>query len=195
VRDALRTEGRRVELDSMARVSMHSGVFHRSALQAIARGGYTHAVIQSWSINDTTGGAVSPYSIDTAIARTKQLVHECMTRGITPIVTEPVWNGTAAAVLPTLGAFIDSIEAQGTPVIRLWQTWCVDGSKQTLRSIYDAGDGIHPNDAGHQAVANLIMAQRYRFGLNNATGASVHDHTIGVRRAIEQAERRKRVKR
>jgi hypothetical protein len=165
MRDAMRTAGELVDMDNMARVATHSGVFHRAALQAIVRGGYTHAILQAWSINDTVGGMATPWDIYGAIARVTELLRECEARKIAALVVEPVWNGTAAAVLPVLGTFIDSLEASGVPVLRMHEVICNEGSKTTLRTEYDSGDAIHPNDAGQQALSDAGMALSSRLFL------------------------------
>lgn len=165
VRDALRLRGNTVDLTSVARVAQHSANFQANGLQELQRGGYTHAFIQAWSINDTLGGMATPYDVYGAILRVNQMLYACQELDTVPIVVEPMWNGTGQAVLPALGNFIDQLDASGVAVLRMPRLLST-GNKMTLQPQYDSGDGIHPNNLGQQVLADFILANAGYFGLD-----------------------------
>jgi len=111
-----------------------------------------YILIKGWTPNDTPINTQSTYNQTWAYVT--DMVNYALQVGVQPIVsTAPFASGYTCSYIQTNNARVMALPASVRKVdlFNLWTPGC------TWNASYNSGDGIHPNDAGTSAAANLIL--------------------------------------
>ena len=163
----LRDNGEPVGYSVFAQAGQRSFMSYNNALPAVMSGTLTHLVIRPWSVNDHGTGTTAAVAND-AIQRTNLLIQACFDYGVVPILLRPFAYGSfPAAALPLIHSYVDSYKASGGLVLDFTSVVNVSGSlvnvKPEFLTVNSGGstvDPTHLNDAGHQAIADDIIAHK-----------------------------------
>lgn len=116
--------------------------------------------IATYSPNDVFFGDGSQANADAAFSRALDLAHHVIRGGGTPVLIAPApWGGGPIndAVRQTILARVRSLTAGGLAVLDFDRVLTNGHSPAGMRVEYDSGDGLHPNDAGYDAMAEQAI--------------------------------------
>lgn len=121
----------------------------------------TYLVFAAWSPNDAAAGSHTQAIFDAGLARALDLIEYCRQNGVKPvIVTCMPWNGLTQAESDRRRALNATLRTLSN-VARIVDAAAVledPANPKNMVSWGDSGDGLHPNDAGHAAVATAAAA-------------------------------------
>lgn len=124
-----------------------------------------YLVFAAWSPNDASAGSHTQAIFDAGLARALDLIEFCRQNGVQPVLmTAMPWNSLNASEntrRQTLNATIRTL-ANVAVIVDAASVLEDPANTKNLLAAYDSGDGLHPNDAGHEAVAT---AARTAIGL------------------------------
>jgi lysophospholipase L1-like esterase len=143
----------------------------RLARDVLGSSGVTHTIILL-GINDIGYSASVPAQAVTAVqvmAGLRRLVDQAQAAGVevflgtlTPFKGAGYYSADAEAARQAVNLWIRANSAGADGVIDFDAALRDPGDAQRLRPAYDSGDRIHPNDAGHQAMADAVNLALFR---------------------------------
>jgi hypothetical protein len=120
-----------------------------------------YLVFAAWSPNDAAAGSHTQAIFDAGLARALDLLEYCRQNGVRAvIVTCAPWTSLNAAESTrrqALNATIRSLSSVAT-IVDAAAVLEDPANTKNLLAAYDTGDGLHWNDAGHEAVAVAAKA-------------------------------------
>ena len=123
--------------------------------------GYTHVAVLS-GVNDIITGVAQA----TTRANIQEIIDEATTDGMTVLLLTLVpWSTNTDSSAPRQTATLDhnawlaTKASASVKIVDVYTGLGTPGTPSQLLAAYDSGDGLHFNDAGSAAIADLVLAQ------------------------------------
>jgi lysophospholipase L1-like esterase len=131
----------------------------------IAQAGVGWVIISDFPINnfgpDPATGAAPIAALKQFIARSHEKRIEVLCSTLTPFKGFGAWTPDLEAGREAYNAFVQSARSGCDGVIDQARAVSDPNNPQQYRATYDSGDHLHPNAAGHAAIANSINLELF----------------------------------